>query len=287
MNMEKKYIYYALFVTGISSLTVFGCYLYKKLCSKNIQLSHIGYYLYNKFFSKNIQLSQFLEEYFLEAETKLQNEPTLSKNTVAFIINLFFELEDFIFITENRDLETERVDLLSKNLSEEYEKSLKTTIQMHEESTAKATQLLEQRLKISMDIMQQKYSKFDKKEISELMRKNRKKYYHLCDNSEDSEYKKEMLNKKKVKDAYLEWGRINKERDETSKKLFLFSTQNQNFEAFALQLFMLNKYFVKDKIYTKYGIKSKHFNDLLTEFQLDDDKEVKEMKEELDNLLFG
>lgn len=269
MNMKKKIIYSALAITGISSLTV------------------IGYYLYKKYLSKNTKLSQFLEEYFLEAETKLQNEPTLSNDTVTFIINLFFELEDFIFITENNDLETERINLLSKKLSEEYENSLKTSILMHEESTVKAKQILEQKLKISMDIIQQKYSEIDKKEISELMRKNRKKYAHLYDDSEDSEYKKETLNKEKVKNAYLEWGKINKERDEASKKLFLFSTQNQNYEAYALQSFMLNKYYVKDKLYTQYGIKSKHLNDLITEFQLDDDKEVKETKEELDNLLFG
>ena len=61
------------------------------------------------------------------------------------------------------------------------------------------------------------------------MRKNRKKYAHLYEDSEDSEYKKETLNKEKVKNAYLEWGKINKERDEASKKLFLFSTQNQNY----------------------------------------------------------
>lgn len=269
MNMKKKIIYSALAITGISSLTV------------------IGYYLYKKYLSKNIKLSLFLEEYFLEAETKLQNEPTLSNDTVTFIINLFFELEDYIFITENNDLETERINLLSKNLSEEYENTLKTSILMHEESTAKAKQILEQKLKISMDIIQQKYSEIDKKEISELMRKNRKKYAHLYDDSEDSEYKKETLNKEKVKNAYLEWGKINKERDEASKKLFLFSTQNQTYEAYALQAFMLNKYYVKDKLYTQYGIKSKHLNDLITEFQLDDDKEVKETKEELDNLLFG
>lgn len=265
MNAYKKIIYSALAITGISSISIGA------------------YYLIKHYLNKSIPLSTFLEEYFLEAETRLQNEPTLTKETVCFIINLYIELEDYLFNYDNNDLEKERIHLLSKELKKEYESALLTTIALHDDYLIKAKKIIEHKLNISLDDIQKQYAEIDTKDIPVMMQQNRKKYTLLCQTSED--YK--SLTKDIIKKAYLEWTQLNIERDETASQLYLLSVKNENYANIATQSFIFNKYYVKDKIRMQYNIYAKHFPELLSIYELENDEEIIKANKSLEGLLFG
>ena len=265
MSAYKKIIYGALAITGISSISIGA------------------YYLFKHYFNKPIPLSTFLEEYFLEAETRLQNEPTLTEETVCFIINLYIELEEYLFNYDNKELEKERIILLSKELKKEYERALLITIALHDDYLIKAKQIIEHKLNISLDTIQKQYSEINTKDITIMMKQNRKKFTLLCQTSED--YK--GLTKETIKKAYLEWTQLNIERDETASQLYLLSIKNENYANISTQSFIFNKYYVKDKIKMQYNIYPKHFPELLSIYELENDEEIIKASQSLENLLFG
>ena len=157
------------------------------------------------------------------------------------------------------------------------------TIPLHDDYLIKAKKIIEHKLNISLDTIQKRYSEINTKDITIMMKQNRKKFTLLCQTSED--YK--ALTKETIKKAYLEWTQLNIERDETASQLYLLSIKNENYANISTQSFIFNKYYVKDKIKMQYNIYPKHFPELLSIYELENDEEIIKASQSLENLLFG
>lgn len=244
-------------------------------CVGITSLGYLLYRLYKKY--THFEMSDFMKEYFYEAEVKLANSSNrYSKENVTFIINLFSALEEELFKYYYNDLEEERYSFLKKNLTQEYEQLLNTTLVLHQETIKQSNTILENKLKISINKIQDVYKSIsDKKELKQLIKSNRKQYTNVP-----------IITTENLKEAYLFWCKINLEREQIAYQLFSLAVQNIEYENFSVQSFLFNKYYTKDKLFSLYSIDEKYFEDLLELHELFKDPEVEEAYTKLENLFF-
>jgi hypothetical protein len=227
-----------------------------------ISVLSLGFYYFLKK-KRKIQLSHWIEEYSKEIEGALAaNKENLSVETIVSIFKLCSELEDYLYLNENHDLELERLDKI--NEKEVYEHLVYETEKRKDKCTTEAVEYLEQRLGISFNRLYEILKDVDKKEITRNNSNCEKLYNNLP-----------IVTKQKLRDAYKEYVQSVLTCNDVMKKQLGIVERDPKYESTAMKIIHLNRYLMEDTIRKNYGIRPKYFNQLLNEHRLLDEPEIK------------
>lgn len=248
---DKKKIYYYIAGGALATLGLAGFYfLYKKLSKP--------------------KLNPWLEEYFTEIQEMISrnggNEPTLE--IIGHTFNIISEVEEYLYTKENKDLEEERVAAI--NNEREYRALFAETMEVRNEFYEKAASIVESKLHLTMQQMDEALRKFDMKESKEALRSAKKSYATIPD-----------VSSSKVRDAFIFYVREKKFNEEFIRQQLYMSNMNPDYKTKA----MANIYYVKnklrDQVKAKFGFDDKYFDQLIQKHNLGEDSEIKYYQEEL------
>jgi hypothetical protein len=217
------------------------------------------------------KLSPWLEEYIKEVEAKLKTEnkdKLCSLDTCAYVFNLFEEVNNFFYLNENSELEEERVNALGDN--KKYEELVHHSLANREEYMERARKVVEGRLGISIHNLQENVQKSDKTLFKNLVRTCQKKFPDLPEISPDV-----------LKKAYAEYVDSKLKIEKTAMQQFNIARVNPDYLQLAYEIMVFNNFMLKDRIYKEYKIHDKHFEQLIEKYKLNEDEEIKKLRDEL------
>jgi hypothetical protein len=242
-----------------------------------ILLSAIGYGLY-KFFNKNKiipeKLNNWLEEYIIQVNLKLKNNPgqELSFDSLASIMNLITEIEDYLFNRDYNEIEKIRISFL--NDPAKYEEEVEKVLELHEKTFRKAIEIVENRLNISYSQIQHNFGSIScNKDYLNALENNQKDYENLP-----------HIKKEDLKKAFLFYAEHAIQKEMASKNLLTLPNIKNEFKDIVLDVFILNKYLLKDTLEKEYGINEKYIYQLLRKYDLLKDPEIIELRDVLLNM---
>jgi hypothetical protein len=237
--------------------------------------SAVGYGVYNYYHkSKSEKLNKWLEDYIKEIEPKIkaEQETSLSPVTIASIVNLVTEIEEYLYLRDYSDIELKRI---SKLKTQEYESAVNQTIELHEKTFLRASKIVEKALNVNInDLKEILDQQTDSKKLRELIEVNQKDYEQYLP----------KIEKETLKKAFLAYSAQLIQQDKVVKNMFNFAKLRPEFREKAIDIFNLNRYVLKDSIQKEFNINEKYFYQLLVKHDLLNDSEVKAQRDFLKNL---
>jgi hypothetical protein len=238
--MERKRIY---LLSGIGIATIFSFGLY--------------YFIWRK--RKTYTLTSWLEEYIQEVEAKMKKDgDKLSNDTILSIFNVLTEIDDEIFTTNNSDLIRRRRASLGNPA--EYEKLAFESYERDEFSKQEARNYLEKRLGLTFDILTRKLRE---KKLAEVV-EHKKAYPRLP-----------AITVEKLKGLYRFYVKLVSSYVKLVQQQMKIVESNPEYEGQAMRLIHLYKCTIEDKIMMGYGIRKKYVPQLVREYELSKDTEMK------------
>lgn len=229
------------------------------------------FYLYKQV--KRNKLNSWLDEYIEEVDKKIKSQSggPLSLETIANIINLVTEIEDYLYYKDYSHVEQARMDLLKK---EGYEVAVVQSIELHEKTFNRAKMILQKRLNVNLEELKEIFTQQGgKTELKDLLEKTKRPYLSIP-----------VVDKDTVKNAYIYHVAQLIQYDKVDKNNQQLVKIKPEFREMAMHIYYINKYIAKDTLMAQYGLEDKYFPQLLTFHNLLEDKDIKLVLEELKNL---
>jgi hypothetical protein len=235
-------------LVGVASVATFGLY----------------YYLTK---TRKIHLNAWLEDYFKDLETKLVGNST--NPSVDTILNIFFlssELEEYLYLKENQDLEEERLE--NVNNKEIYEHLVFETEKRKDKCTTRAIEYIEKRLNVSFARLHEILRDTDKQTIRMNIEAGRRPYSVLPSITTD-----------KVRDAYKAYIQLVMSCDYVTKQQLAIVERNPEYEGVAMKIIHINRCLMEDTIRKSYGVRPKYLQQLLKEHKLLEEPEIRSLND--------
>jgi hypothetical protein len=228
------------------------------------------YYYFGK--NKKIQLNDWFEEYIKELQTKLLTHK--DNPTVELILDIFFlssELEDYLYLNENQDLEDARLDNI--NNKERYEQLVLETEKRKSKCTLRGIEYVERKLDVSFGRLQDVLKDADKAHIRRSVEPNKKSYIDLPE-----------LSTEKVREAYKSYVHFILSRDHVTKQQLAIVERNPEYEQIAMKIIQTNRCLTDDTIRKNFGVRPKYLQQLVREHKLLDEPEILGLYEKFHSL---
>jgi hypothetical protein len=234
-------------------------------------ISHGLFSLFNKFTedkTNSPKLTPWLESYIEEVRVKLKGskEQFLKKETIACVVNLLSELEEYLYLKNCMSLEDKRILLIES--PKEYEAAVFECLECHEKYFAIAKNFLKKRLSINFEAILDCVNSNNMKEFKILLEENQKEFDDLPN-----------IDKEIVKKAFIVYCNQQMHHEKVSENLFLISKADPDFYKVAMEIHNLNKFLLKDTMQREYGINEKYFYQLLKKNDLLNDSQIINFRE--------
>lgn len=228
---------------------------------------------------KKDKLNTWLDEYVNEIEEKLQslknNGQALGIEIICDVINLVAEIEEYLYMKENCNLEKSRISVMK---TDAYENTVMDCISAHEKTFQRANKIIEKKLKLNINELQANLEELygkngnDKQSVKDLL-KICKKIYPLEDLPK--------IEKEKLKEAYLYYSKQIEILHKVDLNNINITKIKPEFKEVALHVYLVNKYILRDTLKEEFGIEEKILNQLLILHDLDKDPDIIVQKEKI------
>lgn len=227
-----------------------------------------GIYYYWKKVSK-VKLNPWLEEYFKEVqEMKKNSKGEICVELIGHIFQLISEVEEFLYLGENKDLEEARI--VHVDSEKDYRALFSETMEARTEFYEKAQSLVESRLGISIaQIEQEGLSKLNSPEDKAKLRNARKKYDDVPEVAQAN-----------LREAFKYFVTHKKINDHRAQEQQYMASINPEYKTKAMAAIYLAKNKLQDEIRAKYKFDDKYFDQLLEKHGLLSDPEIKLLYDE-------
>jgi len=234
-------------------------------------IGHGLFYLFKKFTNdktKSLKLTPWLERFIEEVKSKLKEnkQKFLKIETIALVINLLSEIEEYLYLKECISLEERRLLLIES--PKEYEAAVFESLKQHEKYFSVAKNFLSKQLGINFDAIIECINCCNIKEFKMILDENQFEYDDLPD-----------VDKEILKKAFILYSNQKIQQEKVSENLLLIAKANSEFYKVAVEIQNLNKFLLKDTIYREYGINEKYFYQLIKKNDLLNDKQIKNFRE--------
>jgi hypothetical protein len=229
------------------------------------------YYFWKR--NSEVKLNEWLEEYIKEVEVMLKNNQgkELTLEIIGHIFQLITEIEDYMYLLKNTDLEEDRLAAIDNE--KEYRLIFAETMEVRNEFYEKGAAVVEKRLGISMGAMDEILKKYDPAESKEIIRKARKPYKELP-----------KVSIEKVRDGFIYFVKQKKINEKAAQEQLYMMKMNPDYRTRAMASIYYMKNRLKDEIKAKYGIEDKYLELLIEKYELQKDSEVLYYQQELRSL---
>jgi len=235
-------------------------------------IAGLGQILYLTYSNRSLdKLSTWLENYIDDFKKKLKEnlKNPFTIDNIAGIVNLITEIEDYLYSRDNPNLEGIRMSYLNDSIR--YEQAINQELELHEKAFTKAIQIVERRLEINFIDLQEKFINYkNNKEFTMALEKNQKNFETL------PQIEKDLFRK-----AYLSYTENAIKKEMFSKSLLTFPNLKHDHKDIVLDVYILNKYLLKDNLEKEYGFKEKYIYQLLRKHELLNDPEIISRREVL------
>ncbi len=235
-------------------------------------LIYVSKSIYNKF--QKTELSSWLEDYISDVieKTKENKNYGQSIDFISFVMNLSNELQSYLLKRQNPDLEEERI----KNINNEkaYEELVAETVELHEKSYHEASLIIKKRTGVDLENLSQALQNFERRQIQEATRTQKKSYY-------DKDLP--LVEVEVLKEAYIFYAKTFTQHTRIAAEQMTLAQRRPEYQEIAFKTIFQNKFLLKDLIKSKFGFDSCFFEDLIRKYGLLEDSQVKYYYEEVRN----
>jgi hypothetical protein len=249
-NKNKKILYYLGGGILLSAVTAGAYFLWKKLT--------------------DVKLSPWLEEYLEEAKERISKEKDqkYSIETIAFLINLLTEIDDYLFQLNYSFLDEDRLEAFEHK--QIYTQLCMQTIETKNEMYLKAQDYIEKALKINMKSIDEILRTQEFRNYKEAMKTCKKRYYKLPE-----------IDKEKLKEAYLSYAKNKMLFQNFEQEQVYIMSRNPEYKMNAMVNIAFYQTKIKDELMIKYKIEEKYLEQLIEKHDLLKDAEVLRCYEDL------
>jgi hypothetical protein len=222
-------------------------------------------YLLKKF--KTITLNKWLDEYLSEIKDQfreVKNKEIYPEQFTASVMNLVNEIQNFLYMKENSDLEKERIGKLGDDKL--YEEAVSQTVETHEKYYLDANSVIKSKTGIDVEkIKSEQLPKVSQFEFKKFLMSEKKNYF-----PEDMP----KLDKSRLREAYIFYAKTYTQHARISAEQMSIMQTRPEYQEVAFKTIFQNKFLLKDLITTKYGVDSRFLTQMVVESGLLEDSEV-------------